>query len=113
MPVVFIVIEGIDGAGKGTHTRRLEAELTEVGVDACSFSFPGYESTTFGKIVGDYLDGKYGEDLNKFPEMIATLFAVDRFERKEELLANIKSRDLDLCDRYCSSNVGYGCAKVA
>ena len=45
--------------------------------------------------------------------MIATLFAVDRFERKEELEANIRSRDLVLCDRYCSSNVGYGCAKIA
>jgi len=33
---VFIVIEGIDGAGKGTHTKRLEAELTGMGVDACS-----------------------------------------------------------------------------
>ena len=37
---MFIVIEGIDGAGKGTHTRRLEAELTRVGVDACSLVFP-------------------------------------------------------------------------
>ena len=53
---MFIVIEGIDGAGKGTHTKRLEKELTEVGMDACSFSFPGYETTTFGKIVGEYLE---------------------------------------------------------
>lgn len=110
---MFIVIEGIDGAGKGTHTKRLEAELTGMGVDACSFSFPGYETTTFGKIVGEYLNGKYGKELENFPEMIATLFAVDRFERKEELEANIRSRDLVLCDRYCSSNVAYGCAKVA
>ena len=110
---MFIVIEGIDGAGKGTHTKRLESELVGVGLDACSFSFPGYEFTTFGKIVGEYLNGKYGEALENFPEMIATLFAVDRFERKEELAANIKSRDIVLCDRYCSSNVGYGCAKIA
>ena len=110
---MFVVIDGIDGAGKGTHTERLTCKLNELGTDTCSFSFPGYEATTFGKLIGKYLDGKYGDALREFPELVGTLFSVDRFERKEELEANIQARDVVLCDRYCSSNVGYGCANVA
>lgn len=109
---MFIVIEGIDGAGKGTQTKRLEKYLRSIDLDVCSFSFPGYESTRFGKIIGEYLNGKYGDDLDKFSELVAILFAVDRFESHDLLTSNIKVRDVVLCDRYCSSNVGYGCAKL-
>ena len=65
----FIVIEGIDGAGKGTHTRRLAEVLRGDSHDVSSFSFPAYDTTRFGKLVGEYLNGKYGNDLDKFREL--------------------------------------------
>jgi dTMP kinase len=108
----FIVIEGIDGAGKGTHTRRLAEVLQENSHDVSSFSFPAYDTTRFGKLVGEYLNGKYGNDLDKFPELVAILFGLDRFERKDVLSEHIATKDFVLCDRYCSSNVAYGCAKL-
>ena len=107
----FIVIEGIDGAGKGTHTRRLQSTL-ESSTQVSSLSFPGYDRTRFGKLVGEYLNGKYGNDLEKFPELIAILFGLDRFEQREKLLDQINTNHFVLCDRYCSSNVAYGCAKL-
>jgi len=106
---VFIVIEGVDGSGKGTQTTRLSAYLKSKGHDVAQFSFPRYAHTVHGGLVGRYLDGEFGD----IPIRIAsTLFAVDRFETREELEANIAIRDYVLCDRWCPSNVAYSCAKV-
>lgn len=106
---MFVVIEGVDGSGKGTQTKRLYAYLKSKGQDVGQFSFPRYADTIYGGLIGEYLDGVYGE----VPIKIAsTLFAVDRFETKAELEANIAIRDFVLCDRWCPSNVAYSCARV-
>ena len=107
---MFIVIEGVDGSGKGTQTKRLFAYLSSQGKDVAQFSFPRYEHTVYGKLVGEYLNGEYG---NVHIKIASTLFAVDRFETRSELEANIAVRDYILCDRWCPSNVAYSCAKVS
>jgi len=106
---MFIVIEGVDGSGKGTQTKRLFAYLSSQGKDVAQFSFPRYEHTVYGKLVGEYLNGQYG---NAHIKIASTLFAVDRFEARSELEANLAVRDYILCDRWCPSNVAYSCAKV-
>tara|TARA_B100000745_G_scaffold274947_2_gene204181 strand:- start:8810 stop:9496 length:687 start_codon:yes stop_codon:yes gene_type:complete len=106
---MFIVIEGVDGSGKGTQTKRLFAYLASQGKDVAQFSFPRYQQTVHGKLIGEYLNGQYGDVHIKIG---STLFAVDRFETRPELEANLAVRDYVLCDRWCPSNVAYSCAKV-
>jgi len=106
---MFIVIEGVDGSGKGTQTKRLFAYLSSQGKDVAQFSFPRYEHTVYGKLIGEYLNGEYG---NVHIKIASTLFAVDRFETRSELEANLAVRDYVLCDRWCPSNVAYSCARM-
>ena len=55
----IITLEGIDGTGKGTQTRRLKAALEQRGLKVGELSFPAYGSY-FGGYVGQYLSGKLG-----------------------------------------------------
>ncbi len=104
---MFVVIEGVDGSGKGTQTKLLKTRLEGVGYAVKYFSFPGYYTTVYGKLVGRYLNNEFGE----LPiEVASTLFAVDRFERREKLISAIETYDLVLCDRWCPSNMAYSVA---
>ena len=57
----LIVIDGLDGSGKGTQTRLLEKYLLEKGVNAKRIDFPRY-GTTGCSLVEAYLGGKLGND---------------------------------------------------
>lgn len=111
---MLIVIEGIDGSGKGTQAAELMKRLTspEEGVDAHLFSFPCYKVTKFGAAVGDYLNGKFGNAVDVHPKLAAMLYACDRYESKAELEAQLDARDVVVCDRYVPSNLAHQAAKV-
>ncbi len=105
---MFVAVEGIDGSGKGTQTKLLREKLDEAGYEVKHFSFPSYNNTVYGKLVGKYLNNIYGD----LPiEIASTLFAVDRFEKRKELLAAIEDCDIVLCDRWCPSNMAYSLAQ--
>jgi dTMP kinase len=57
---MLIDIEGIDGSGKGTQARVLCDRLKAIGVSTTLVSFPRYDSTLFGRAVGEFLDGQFG-----------------------------------------------------
>jgi dTMP kinase len=105
---VLIVIEGIDGSGKGTHSKRLAEDLKREGTDVALLSFPRYTETRFGRVVGNYLNGKYGDP---HPMLAALPYAIDRFESREDLEAAIAVRDVVILDRYVPSNLAHQCAR--
>lgn len=107
----LIVIEGSDGAGKATQSTLLKKNLEEQGYKVAMFSFPQYEKTFFGKEVGEYLNGGYGDRKNIDPRLIQMLYAGDRFEAKAEIEHALDNFDFVICDRYAPSSVGYGLAK--
>ena len=53
----FIVLEGLDGSGKGTQTELLRKYLTERGKRVIVIDFPDYASEG-STLVRMYLDGK-------------------------------------------------------
>ena len=75
----LIVIDGLDGSGKNTQTKKMYERLTKAGVPARMVSFPDYESDS-SALVKMYLGGVFGAD----PEAVncyaaSSFYAVDRY----------------------------------
>ena len=86
----FIVLEGIDSAGKKTQTQLLEKFLSGKGYKVKSLHFPQYD-TDFGKLVGNYLRGEYGKLDELPPEIPCLLYALDRYQFKDQLIWDLKN----------------------
>jgi len=109
---MLIDIEGIDGSGKGTQADLLRDRLVATGKTAAVVSFPRYESTLFGKAVGDFLNGRFGSLESVHPFLASLLFAGDRFESKAFLLETLRTHDVVVLDRYVPSNVAHQASKL-
>lgn len=107
---MFVVIEGIDGSGKGTITKELAERLRQGGRTVATISFPRYDKTLNGKLIGRYLNGEFGSDTH--PYLHGTLYTLDRYESKQHLQDLIANHDFVLSDRYIPSNLCYSAAKA-
>ncbi|MCA9050720.1 MAG: thymidylate kinase [Planctomycetaceae bacterium] len=109
---LLIAIEGIDGAGKGTHARQLVERLILSGVRVTSLQFPRYSETTFGAAIGDFLNGRFGSLDQVHPQLASVLYAGDRFESRPVLQAAIDNHDIVILDRFTGSNLAHQSAKL-
>lgn len=109
----LIVLEGIDGSGKGTQAPRLQQFLAENGYRCRLWSFPRYQTTRFGAQIAAYLNGHFGSLTQVHPILVSLLFAGDRLESRTELLQSLAEFDVVLCDRYVPSNMAHQAAKVS
>ncbi len=109
----LIVIEGMDGSGKTTQTELLVEWLrSELSADVLTLDFPGYNRSSFGKIIGAFLRGEYGDPVALDPFQSALLYAGDRMAAKQELCDALKRGATVVLNRYVPSNLAYGCAKL-
>lgn len=108
----LIAIEGIDGAGKGTQARQLVERLTAAGVTTTGLQFPRYAETTFGSVIGDFLNGRFGDLDAVHPQLAAVLYAGDRFESKQVLQQAIDHHEVVILDRFTGSNLAHQSAKL-
>ncbi|MBR2634236.1 MAG: thymidylate kinase [Clostridia bacterium] len=75
----LIVIDGLDGSGKNTQSKRLAERLTREGRRVRLVSFPDYDSPAC-QPVKMYLGGEFGSDPEAVNSYAASVFfAVDRF----------------------------------
>ncbi len=108
---LLVAIEGADGAGKATTASAVVAALHASGRSAEVISFPRYTATVGGHVLGDFLAGRLPHALS--PRALATLYALDRFESRDLVLATAARCDVVVFDRYIASNMAYQAAKVA
>jgi dTMP kinase len=108
---ILIAVEGIDGSGKRTQVELLEKALTKRGHSVYSTGFPQYDSW-FGKMVGQFLDGRLGPLESVDPHFTALLYAGDRFEAKPRIEAEISRGSIVLADRYVGSNLAHQTARA-
>lgn len=109
----LIAIEGIDGSGKGTQSRILVDRLRQSGRKVELVSFPRYDETFFGRLIGSFLNGEYGTLDQVHPTLVSLLFAGDRFESRPMLEQALATSDVVVLDRYVASNIAHQGAKLS
>jgi dTMP kinase len=116
----IIVIEGTDGSGKETQSKKLFEYLSKNNYKVKRYSFPVYESST-GKIVGGPYLGKseIGESYfketsaNVDPLVSSLYYAADRrYNFLNEIENELYNNDVVILDRYVTSNQGHQASKA-
>lgn len=99
---LFIVFEGVEGAGKSTQSRELIRKLTSTGYDALLTIEPG--GTTTGVQVRHWV--KSGESITPLTELL--LFSAARATLVETIIIPALANDkIVVCDRYIYSTIAY------
>jgi dTMP kinase len=107
----FIVIEGTDGSGKGTHAQLLADWLSAEGHQVETFDFPQYGQPS-AYFVEQYLNGHYGDLSEIGPEKGSLFYALDRFAASFKIRAALERGVHVLSNRYVASNMGHQGAKI-
>lgn len=100
----LIVIDGIDGSGKATQVGLLAERFRKEGVKFKTIDFPRYYDNFFGKLIGEYLSGKYGDFIQVAPKLASVLYAADRFEASKNIRKWLDRGHIVIADRYVSAN---------
>jgi len=100
----LIVVDGIDGSGKATQVKLLGTRLKKAGEKIKTIDFPRYEENFFGKLIGEYLSGIYGDFIQVDPRVASVLYAADRFESSKNIRKWLDEGYTVVADRYVSAN---------
>ena len=110
---MFIVLEGLDGAGKSTQIKQLRAMIAQMGIESEYVHFPRFDSPVYGELIARFLRGELGSIESVDPYIVALLFAGDRADMAPQIRQWQAEGKVVIVDRYVYSNIGYQCAKIA
>ena len=109
---MFIVLEGLDGAGKSTQIRMLRQLFADRGVESEYVHFPRFDSPVYGQLIARFLRGELGGVQEVDPYLVALIFAGDRADAAPQIRQWLAEGKAVVLDRYVYSNVGFQCAKL-
>lgn len=107
------IIEGVDGSGKETQTKKLYERLKSDQVNIKKVEYPNYKSDS-SALVKMYLNGDFGKDADDVDAYVSsTFYAVDRYASyKTEWEDFYIKGGIVLADRYTSSNMIHQASKI-
>lgn len=100
----FIVLEGIDGSGKTTVSRRVAEELRSKGMRVEVTAEPTHEG------IGAFIRSGDAGKVSQRAESL--LFTADRYEHTAEIVRMVSEGAVVICDRYYASTIAYQSAKL-
>ncbi|MBQ8204426.1 MAG: dTMP kinase [Alistipes sp.] len=110
---MFIVLEGLDGAGKSTQIAKLRELFHSRGIESEYLHFPRFDAPVYGELIARFLRGDLGTVDAVNPYLVALLYAGDRADAAATIRRWIGEGKVVIVDRYVYSNIGYQCAKIA
>ncbi|MBI1961208.1 MAG: thymidylate kinase [Parcubacteria group bacterium] len=102
----LIVIDGIDGSGKGTQADLLVERLRAEGYAAVKADFPQYGQKSAG-LVENYLNGRYGAPHEVSPYVASFFYMLDRYDASFGLAERLSQGNIVVANRYVSANMGH------
>lgn len=102
----MIVIEGMDGSGKGTQSKKLVERLQNENYKVVHFEFPNYNSNS-AFLVHEYLSGAFSSDYKEVDYRVACMcYAVDRLiTYRDEMKKYYEEGYTLICDRWVTANL--------
>lgn len=98
---MFIVIEGIDGAGCETQAKNLAKMLQDNGKTASLIKYPDYERNV-GKLIKEFLY----QNKNLTAEQQFLLYSL-QFVMDAQMIAEKRKQDVIIADRYFTTTLCY------
>jgi len=108
----FIVLEGLDGAGKSTQVKMLQEHFEKFGKRTQFLHFPRTDNSIFGDLIAKFLRGDLGAVDSVDPYLVALIYACDRNDAKSAIQQWLDDDVVVIADRYVSSNIAFQCAKI-
>jgi dTMP kinase len=108
----FIVIEGLDGSGKSTQIELLQKYLAENSIPFEYLHFPRTDHGYYGPLVARFLRGDFGPLESVHPNLVALIFAGNRFDSGDTIRDWLNHGKTVITDRYVVSNIAFQCAKL-
>lgn len=108
---VFIVIDGTDGSGKGTQTKKLYERLVAEGYPVHLADFPRYGHPA-AYSVERYLRGEYGSAKDVSAKCASLFYAIDRHDASFELREKLAQGMIVISNRYVSASKGHQTGKI-
>lgn len=109
----LIVLEGLDGSGKGTHAGILAKRLRAMNLPVKKITFPDYRERS-SELVKMYLAGEFGkkpEDVGAYAA--SSFYAVDRFASYKKYWKSFyEEGGIVIADRYTTSNATHQMGKL-
>lgn len=102
----FFVIEGTDGAGKGTQFEMLKNRFERAGYEVATFDFPQYDQPS-SHFVKEYLNGAYGDIKDVGPYTGSLFYALDRFSAAPAIKQALNDDKIVLANRFTGSNMAH------
>ncbi|MBT4935870.1 hypothetical protein HOL21_01685 [Candidatus Woesearchaeota archaeon] len=108
---MFIVIDGLDGSGKGVQTTKLVERLQQEQYPVEMADFPQYDNWS-AVFVQQYLNGAFGSASEVSAKKASLFYALDRFAAGSKIQQWLDEGKVVISNRYVSANKGHQLGKI-